>query len=253
MQKKSIMKAKNDKKKDLANTLKLTKIHILKVGKRNRERSVIKEFLIRLQIRRSSHAATKDKNRTTWTFWEKKRPKSCFDCFPRCCFIVSQLKAKGFCNFCRNCSDISGKSFSASFERGEEGGVSTAMIGVVRRKPFSFFPFLSFSSFFLFYSFASFKGVKEGGSVNCSDWRGSLRTCKIVTSWLGSPGLQKPSCCKKRRRHKRKSKSVTTPLNPEAAAAALCWWRSCATTIITTSLGTHLQGVFFERSHPKQF
>ena len=67
--------------------------------------------------------------------------------------------------------------------------------------------------------FATFKGVKEGGSVNCSDWRGSLRTCKIVTSWLGSPQLQKPSCCKKRRRHKRKSKSVTTPLNPEAAAA----------------------------------
>ena len=98
MQKKYYVGQKRQKK-DLANTLKLTKIHILKVGKRNRERSVIKEFLIRLQIRRSSHAATKDKNRATWTFWEKKRPNSCFDCFPRYCFIVSQLKAKCFSQF----------------------------------------------------------------------------------------------------------------------------------------------------------
>ena len=84
-------------------------------------------------------------------FLKERLPKSSLDCFSRCCFksfIVSQLKAKDFCKICRNCRDISGKSFSASFERGEEGGVSTAMIGVVRRKPFSFFPFLSLSSFY---------------------------------------------------------------------------------------------------------
>ena len=79
-------------------------------------------------------------------FEEKKRPKSCFDCFPRCCFksfIVSQLKAKGFCNFFRNFFFLFFLSVSSFFppfslnilqvSKGwRKGEVSTAVIGAVR-------------------------------------------------------------------------------------------------------------------------
>ena len=106
-------------------------------------------------------------------FEKKKRPKSCFDCFPRCCFIVSQLKAKCFSQFMLKLQRHFWKIFFCK-EQGEEGSVNCSDWHVSLKTFFSlsFVLFLAFSFFSCFYIL---QGGKGRGNVNWSDWQSLLR------------------------------------------------------------------------------